>query len=111
MVPRSAGVLIPLFSLRTEDDLGRGEILHMRPMIDFGLRMGHRGIQLLPLDETAPSEASPYSALSVFAIDPLYIAVDDLVSVGRLALRRARKTVRGGRVVPRAEYVALKKGL
>lgn len=112
MVTRSAGILIPLFSLRTADDLGRGEILQLKPMIDFALRMGHRGIQLLPLDETAPGEASPYSALSVFAIDPLYLSAAELPGAGRLAMRRARKTVGAPkRNVPRSRYVAAKKEL
>lgn len=112
MVTRSAGILIPLFSLRSDDDLGRGEILHMKKMIDFALRMGHRGIQLLPLDETAPGEASPYSALSVFAIDPLYISAAELPGVGRLAIRRARKSVGAAkRNVPRPRYVGAKSEL
>ena len=123
MFPRSAGILIPLFSLRTEDDLGRGEIMQMAPMIDFALAMGHRVIQLLPIDETAPAEASPYNALSVFAIDPLYISADELPGVGRLALRRARKSsgasssnapdhpCSSARVVPRAAYASVKREL
>ncbi len=119
MFPRSAGILIPLFSLRTEDDLGRGEIMQMRAMIDFALAMGHRVIQLLPIDETAPGEASPYNALSVFAIDPLYISASELAGVGRLALKRARRSASepsddpspSARFVPRAAYVAAKREL
>lgn len=119
MFPRSAGILIPLFSLRTEDDLGRGEIMQMRAMIDFALAMGHRVIQLLPIDETAPDEASPYNALSVFAIDPLYVSASELAGVGRLALKRARRSASepsddpspSARFVPRAAYVAAKREL
>ena len=109
MLKRSAGILIPLFSLRSADDLGRGEIMQMRPMIDFAISIGHRMIQLLPLDETAPSEASPYAALTVFAIDPLYISAAHLDGVGRMAIRRARKSAGdASRRVPREKYVALK---
>ena len=86
MLQRSAGILIPLFSLRTADDLGRGEIMQMKAMIDFAISLGHRTIQLLPLDETAPSEASPYAALTLFAIDPLYISAAELAGVGKLAM-------------------------
>ncbi len=112
MLARSAGILIPLFSLRTAGDLGRGEIMQMKPMIDFALSVGHRIIQLLPLDETAPGEASPYSALSVFAIDPLYISAAELRGVGKRALGQARKSAGdASRTVPRARYVAAKKAL
>ncbi|MGC1341189.1 MAG: 4-alpha-glucanotransferase, partial [Candidatus Binataceae bacterium] len=70
---RFAGVLIPLFSLRTRDDLGRGEILDLPAMVDLARDAGLRIIQLLPLDEGTPDETSPYSAMSVLAIDPVYI--------------------------------------
>jgi 4-alpha-glucanotransferase len=102
MLTRSAGILIPLFSLRTRDCLGRGEILDLAPMIDFALSMGHRMIQLLPLDETAPDQLSPYSAMSVMALDPMYISIRDLPGVGRVVQGRARDTVGKARFVPRA---------
>jgi 4-alpha-glucanotransferase len=102
MLPRSAGILIPLFSLRTRDDLGRGEILDLEQMIDFALSMGHRVIQLLPLDETGPDELSPYSAMSVMAIDPMYISIRDLPGVGRVVRARARAAAGRGRFVARA---------
>ncbi|MDB5108431.1 MAG: 4-alpha-glucanotransferase, partial [Candidatus Binatus sp.] len=102
MLPRSAGILIPLFSLRTRDDLGRGDILDLAPMIDLAIAMGHRVIQLLPLDETAPDERSPYSAMSVMAIDPMYISARGLEGVGRVVLARARDANGTGRVMPRA---------
>src|SRR5208337_514882 len=75
-LPRAAGVLIPLFSLRTGDNLGRGEIRDLISFLDFALAMRHRIVQLLPLGETSPGEASPYNALSVFAIEPLYISLN-----------------------------------
>jgi 4-alpha-glucanotransferase len=112
MIRRSAGILIPLFSMRAEDDLGRGEIMQMKPMIDFALKAGHRVIQLLPLDETAPDETSPYRALSVFAIDPLYISAAELAGVGQLAMRQARREAGApARRVERARYVAVKREL
>src|SRR5260370_17104378 len=90
MLTRSAGILIPLFSIRMCDNLGRGEILDLAPMIDFALSMGHRVIQLLPLDETGPDDLSPYSAMSVMAIDPMYISLNGLPGVGRVVLARPR---------------------
>jgi len=101
MLPRSAGILIPLFSIRTRDCLGRGEILDLAPMIDFALSMGHRVIQLLPLDETGPDDLSPYSAMSVMAIDPTYISLSGLPGVGRVVLARAREAVGRRRFVER----------
>lgn len=101
MLTRSAGILIPLFSIRTRDNFGRGEILDLAPMIDFALSMGHRVIQLLPLDETGPDDLSPYSAMSVMAIDPTYISMSGLAGVGRIVLARAREVVGRARFVSR----------
>lgn len=81
MTKRAAAILLPLFSLRTDDDLGRGEIHGLRPFAHWMLEMGHRVLQLLPLTESAAGENSPYSALSVFSIDPLYISLDGLAGV------------------------------
>ena len=84
----------------------------MKAMIDFAISTGHRVIQLLPLDETAPGEASPYSALTLFAIDPLYISAAEVAGVGRMAMRRARKSAGDpARQISRKRYVALKREL
>jgi 4-alpha-glucanotransferase len=90
MMQRIAGVLVPLFSLRTTKDLGRGEIRGLIPMADFALAMGHRMIQVLPIDETARGEASPYSAMSVMAIDPLYISVRGLEGIDEADIASAQ---------------------
>src|SRR5258707_43833 len=78
---RIAGVMVPLFSLRTRADTGIGDIGALPAMIDLAKAMGDRAILFLPLDETSPGQASPYSALSLFAIDPIYIGLDGLAGV------------------------------
>jgi 4-alpha-glucanotransferase len=107
MLPRVAGVLMPLFSLRTADDLGRGEILGLAPMIDFAREMELGLIQLLPLDEGAPEETSPYSAMSVFAVDPALLSLRGVEGVVRSSVTRVRRKLvtehpSGGRVAVRA---------
>ncbi len=108
MLTRSAGILIPLFSLRARADLGRGEILDLAPMIDLARDMGHRLIQLLPLDEGAPDGTSPYSAMSVFAIDPVYISAQALPGIGSVTMARALAEIGPRRTVPRSKYRPLK---
>ena len=80
-IERIAGVMVPLFSIRTRADAGIGDIAALAAMTDLAAAIGHRAVLLLPLDETAPGEASPYSALSVFAIDPIYIGLEGLAGV------------------------------
>jgi 4-alpha-glucanotransferase len=92
-IKRIAGVMVPLFSLRTRADAGIGDIAALAAMTDLAAAMGHRGILLLPVDEAAPGQASPYSALSVFAIDPIYIGLDGLAGVDPERVESARRAL------------------
>ncbi|HEY1771482.1 MAG TPA: 4-alpha-glucanotransferase [Chthoniobacterales bacterium] len=64
-----AGVLAPLFALRTENDLGIGDLEALRQFIEWSRRIGFRLVQLLPINETG-GDNSPYNAISSRAIDP-----------------------------------------
>src|SRR5688572_13327509 len=69
-----AGILEPVFAIRTEDDLGVGDTEGVRQMIDWCHRH-HLGIfQTLPINETS-DDNSPYNAISSLAIEPSTIAV------------------------------------
>jgi 4-alpha-glucanotransferase len=64
-----AGVLVPLFALRGEDDLGIGDIAALRQFIDWAAGIGFKIVQLLPINETG-ADNSPYNAISALAIEP-----------------------------------------
>src|SRR4051794_3302732 len=64
-----AGVLAPLFALRTENDLGIGDLAALREFIDWSAAGGFRLVQLLPINETG-GDNSPYNAISSMAIEP-----------------------------------------
>ncbi|MEO8440286.1 MAG: 4-alpha-glucanotransferase [Spartobacteria bacterium] len=66
---RIAGVLAPLFALRTEDDLGIGDVASLHQFVDWSRRLGFKLVQLLPINETG-GDNSPYNAISSRAIDP-----------------------------------------
>lgn len=74
-VRRRFGVCAPLFSLRSLRDAGVGDIGDLYPLVDWCRRIGASVIQLLPLNDMG-LDAVPYSALSAFALDPIYIALD-----------------------------------
>ncbi len=67
---RIAGVLAPLFALRTENDLGIGDLDALRQFIDWAEKTGFQLVQLLPINETG-RDNSPYNAISSVAIDPM----------------------------------------
>src|SRR5262245_25604734 len=78
---RTAGVTVPLFSLRTEASWGIGEIGDLVPFADWISRAGVRLIQLLPVGEISGSDISPYAGLSAFAIDPMYVSLTGLADL------------------------------
>ncbi len=64
-----AGILAPLFALRSEKDLGIGDTQSLRQFVLWAAENGFRLVQLLPVNETG-SDNSPYNAISSVAIDP-----------------------------------------
>jgi 4-alpha-glucanotransferase len=69
-----AGVLVPVFALRGEHDLGIGDTAAVKEMIDWCADHGFRVLQTLPINETGPDN-SPYNAISALALDPTTIAL------------------------------------
>jgi 4-alpha-glucanotransferase len=102
---RHAGVLIPLFSLPSTRSWGIGEIGDIAAIAGWLRRAGQDLLQLLPINEMAPGQHSPYSAISAMAIDPIFITLqqmEDFVALGgeqgmdgasREQLEHARSTV------------------
>jgi 4-alpha-glucanotransferase len=64
-----AGVLAPLFALRTENDLGIGDLDGLRQFIDWAEEIGFRLVQILPINEMG-GDHSPYNAISAVALEP-----------------------------------------
>jgi 4-alpha-glucanotransferase len=79
---RGAGVAMPVFSLRSEQSLGVGEFADLKSFGDWAKGVGLKLIQILPINDTTSShdwtDSYPYSAISVFALHPLYLRIDDL---------------------------------
>jgi 4-alpha-glucanotransferase len=75
MTMRSAGLLVPLFSIPSTRSWGIGEIADLAPFAVWLREAGLGFMQVLPLNEMAASGQSPYSAMSAMAIDPIYISV------------------------------------
>ncbi|HEY7172221.1 MAG TPA: 4-alpha-glucanotransferase [Vicinamibacterales bacterium] len=80
---RRVGLLIPLFSCPTSTSWGIGDIGDLRPLSAWLAAGGQRVLQLLPLNEMASGQQSPYSAISAMAIDPIYIRVPDVPEFAR----------------------------
>lgn len=60
---------MPLFALRTESDLGIGDVEALQQFIDWAAKIGFKIVQLLPINEMG-NDYSPYNAISALAIEP-----------------------------------------
>lgn len=95
---RGAGVAIPVFSLRSEAGCGVGEFADLKAMGDWAAAVGLKMLQILPINDTTSSrtwtDSYPYSAISVFALHPLYLRLDAMSypppDMGALASDRER---------------------
>ena len=80
---RGAGVSIPVFSLRSEAGFGVGEFLDLKRLVDWCGATGIKMIQLLPVNDTIAThtwaDSYPYSAISAFALHPLYLHLPNVV--------------------------------
>ncbi len=82
---RAAGVVVPVFSLRSEQSYGVGDFGDLRRMVDWAVATGMKVIQTLPVNDTTTNrqwnDSYPYNIVSVFALHPHYI---DLEAAGTL---------------------------
>jgi 4-alpha-glucanotransferase len=67
---KTAGVLTPLFALRSEKGLGIGDVATLREFIVWTREIGFGVVQLLPINEVG-RDNSPYNAISAMAIEPM----------------------------------------
>ena len=77
-VRRQSGLLLPLFSCPSSTSWGAGDIGDLIPVTAWLAGGRQRMLQLLPINEMAPGQQSPYSAISAMAIDPIYVRVPDV---------------------------------
>ena len=109
MMPRMrrAGISVPLFSLRSTRSWGIGEIGDIPAFAEW-LRSAHQSVlQILPLNELAPSESSPYSALSAMAIDPQFISIW-MMEHGEVFEREWSGAIAQARETSRVDYTAVR---
>lgn len=71
------GIALPLSCLHSEKSHGIGEFTDLPLLIDWCASIGFDVIQLLPLNDTGEG-TSPYSALSAFALNPIFIGINSL---------------------------------
>lgn len=73
---RAAGVVLPVFSLRSQTGWGAGDFGDLEVLTDWAVQTGQKVIQILPINDTTLThtwrDSYPYNAVSVYAFHPMY---------------------------------------
>lgn len=79
---KTAGVAIPVFSLRSDDSFGTGDFMDLKKMVDWAKMTGQSFIQILPINDTILNHSNydsyPYNAVSVYALHPNYLRLEKM---------------------------------
>jgi 4-alpha-glucanotransferase len=73
---KRAGVLIPLFTVYSQNSYGIGDLGDLKLIIDWAKLTANSIIQLLPMNEVG-AMFCPYDAVSSFALEPAYICLNE----------------------------------
>ena len=76
------GLAVPISALRSARSCGVGEFPDLVALGAWAAGVGIELIQLLPVNDTG-TNSSPYSALSAFALHPLYLRLEDVPGAER----------------------------
>lgn len=98
---KGAGVAVPVFSLRSEKGFGVGSFEDIKGLVDWSHKVGLKMVQILPINDTTATytwvDSYPYAAISVFALHPMYLDLEQLDGfdqhVSKSAYRRKQKTL------------------
>jgi 4-alpha-glucanotransferase len=109
-IHRRFGICVPLFSLRSARSCGIGDIGDLRALADWGRRIGASVLQILPVNDMG-LDSCPYSAISAFALDPVFIALDQLDALTQDAKlkKRVRETAAALNAAARVDYQRVRK--
>ena len=109
---KAAGVVIPLFSLRSEQGCGVGDFGDLQRFTDWAVQTGMKVIQLLPIYDTTINrnwmDSYPYNSISIYALHPQYADVrrlpllKDAALAARLEAERKRVNA-----LPQIDYEAV----
>ncbi len=110
---RKLGATIPLFSLRTAENWGIGEITDLPDCAIWLKTGGFKLLQILPPHELAQGETSPYGARTAFGIDPIYVSVDEIEDLDEPEIERTlgdggRRELARARASRTVEYDAVR---
>ena len=104
-----AGLVVPLFSLRTEGSQGVGDFGDLKEIADWAAQAGMHAVQLLPIYDTIQegkeTDSYPYNAISVHALHPIYADLRQLPLSDKKKLASFQKKWQKLNALPALDYV------
>lgn len=109
-----AGLLIPVFSLRSESSFGVGDFGDLKKMIDWVAETKQRVLQVLPINDTTTThtwtDSYPYSCISIFALHPQYVDLTKLPAIADKAKAAEYEALRQElNALPQVDYERVNK--
>lgn len=109
---KGAGVSVPVFSLRSDKGSGVGEFADIRLLVDWAKNIGMKLIQILPVNDTTSThtwvDSYPYSAISAFALHPIYLNLEKVAGQEYASsIRSLKKTYKQLNELPELDYEAV----
>ncbi len=111
-----AGVVIPVFSLRTNRSYGVGDFGDLKALIQWVVKVKMHAIQILPINDTMMTgkwqDSYPYNSISIYAFHPLYCDISALPQLNdRLTMEKFMMKQQELNALPQIDYeqvIALK---
>lgn len=90
---KAAGVVIPVFSIRTNKSYGVGDFGDLKALIQWAVKTKMHAIQILPINDTMMTgkwqDSYPYNSISIYAFHPLYCDLNALPKLSdKLAMEK-----------------------
>ena len=109
---KAAGVVIPVFSLRSKGSCGVGDFGDLKAMVDWAVCTKMRVIQVLPIYDTTIHknwlDSYPYNSISIYALHPQYVdlrQLPELADAGEMAAYERRRAEVNA--LPQVDYEAV----
>ncbi|MDR1369910.1 MAG: 4-alpha-glucanotransferase [Dysgonamonadaceae bacterium] len=94
---KCAGLVIPVFSLRSESSFGIGDFGDLKKMLDWVRLTSQKIIQILPINDTTkthtPQDSYPYNAISIYALHPLYLNLEKMGTLNNISRNKYYKQI------------------
>lgn len=109
---KAAGVVIPVFSLRSEGSQGVGDFGDLKSMVDWATLTNMHVIQILPVYDTTIHnnwlDSYPYNSISIYALHPQYIDLRQLPPLSNSEKMKSYEAERARiNALPEVDYEAV----